>query len=207
MFRSAPKKGKLIPYFDKTFFVYPTVFQPFDDSAPLIKNLKISAHEKVLDVCTGSGIIAIFAALKGAKEVLAVDINPIAIKSARKNAKRFKVNKKVKFRVSNMFSAIKENEKFDVITGNLPFMNKKARDCVEATQWDTNLHCHKELFKHAKKHLNKNGRMYLAQASFGAVKEMQKLAKKAGFKVKLLAKKKSSLYRKEYFYGFLLTLN
>lgn len=202
LFRRTQKKGQLVSCFGKEFIVYPDVFWPFEDSTPLIKKMRIKKGERVLDVCTGTGIIAVLAALKGAKRVIAVDINPNAVKAAKANAKKFGVQKKVEVRHSDMLSAIKKYEKFDVITGNLPFRNKKARDFAAATQWDTGLHCHKELFKHAKQHLTKNGRMYLVQASFGAVNEMKSLAKESGFKVKLLSRMRTAFDRRSFFYDF-----
>ena len=45
----------------------------------------VSGGEKVIDVGTGSGILAIGAALLGASEVLAIDIDPDAVKVAREN--------------------------------------------------------------------------------------------------------------------------
>ncbi|MBW1886818.1 MAG: 50S ribosomal protein L11 methyltransferase, partial [Deltaproteobacteria bacterium] len=41
--------------------------------------------EKVMDFGTGTGILAIAAALLGSKEVLAVDLNPLSVKTAKKN--------------------------------------------------------------------------------------------------------------------------
>lgn len=45
----------------------------------------VHGGERVIDVGTGSGILAIGAALLGAKEVLAIDIDPTAVKVAREN--------------------------------------------------------------------------------------------------------------------------
>src|ERR1700712_3850597 len=42
----------------------------------------------VLDLCTGTGIVAIKAALGGAKNVIAVDLNPEAVKNAKINTKK-----------------------------------------------------------------------------------------------------------------------
>jgi ribosomal protein L11 methyltransferase len=54
--------------------------------------------ERVLDVGTGSGILALFAAKLGAKEVLALDIDRIAVKVARENVARNGLKGKVKVR-------------------------------------------------------------------------------------------------------------
>src|SRR3989442_7103636 len=43
---------------------------------------------RVLDVGTGSGILAIAAAKRGAREVVAVDTDPLAVRAATENAKR-----------------------------------------------------------------------------------------------------------------------
>lgn len=45
----------------------------------------VHGGERVIDVGTGSGILAIGAALLGAKDVLAIDIDPTAVKVAREN--------------------------------------------------------------------------------------------------------------------------
>lgn len=45
----------------------------------------VHGGERVIDVGTGSGILAIGAALLGARDVLAIDIDPTAVKVAREN--------------------------------------------------------------------------------------------------------------------------
>lgn len=62
----------------------------------------ISGGEDVIDVGTGSGILAIGAALFGAKHVLAVDIDPDAVKVAAENVKLNRVSSHVTVRQGNM---------------------------------------------------------------------------------------------------------
>ena len=100
-----------------------------------------------------------------------------------------------------MYEALRKDEQFDVITGNLPFRDKKAFNKIEATMWDTNLRIHTAFFKGAKKHLKPNGRIYLSQANFGAIYEMRQMAEKHGFSVKLIGlKTMSNDLRKFYAY-------
>jgi release factor glutamine methyltransferase len=200
-FRSVSDEGKRIKYLDKEFIVHKNVFWPFEDSKPLIENYLIVPNESVLDVCTGSGVIAIFSAYKGASKVTALDISEDAVKTAKENVKIHGFDDKVDARVSNMFEALTDDEKFDVITGNLPFRNKGASNQGEVTMWDTNLNTHKDFFKGVKKHLNPGGRIYLSQANFGAVDEMKVIAEEEGFVVRLIGQNKMPEDSRE-FYAF-----
>lgn len=203
LFKSTPAKGVRSKYLGKEFIVYKNTFRPFEDSIPLVKNLKIKKGEKVLDVGTGSGVIAIFACYKGAGSVVAIDVNPDAVRSAKANVKLHNFTKKIKVFKSNLFADVPKI-KFDVITFNPPFRNKKAPDIVASSQWDTNLSTHKKFFREVGKYLKNNGHIYIAQANFGAKDEMCKLAEKQGFKVQLIGQKKK--YKgEEIFYAFILT--
>lgn len=82
-------------------------------------HLKVVANSRVLDLCTGCGIFAIFSAQK-AREVVAVDINPRAIEFAELNAALNGVSKKISFRIGDLFEPVK-GEVFDLITVNPPF--------------------------------------------------------------------------------------
>ncbi len=181
------------------------VFWPFDDSKPLVENYRINSGDYVLDVCTGSGVIAIFSAYKGAKKVIALDINPDAVKTAKENTKLHRFGEIIDIRLSDMFDALQNGEQFDVITGNLPFRNKTATDYVESSQWDTNLNVHKRFFAEVNRHLKPNGRIYLSQANFDAVEEMKQLANISGFAVKLIGQKTMPNNDPRIFYAFELT--
>ena len=69
-----------------------------------------------LDVGTGSGILAIAARKLGAKPVLAIDIDPVAVDSARKNARANKVGKGIDFRVGSLDG---RRFGFDIVAANL----------------------------------------------------------------------------------------
>lgn len=203
MFKSVSVKGKIVQYLGKKFLVYRNTFWPFVDSQPLIKNFKINKGESVLDVGTGSGVIAIFACYQGADRVIAVDINPAAIKSARHNARIHGFNKVIVVKQSDLFENI-GNEKFDVITANLPFRNKPAHDVVAESQWDTDLKTNKKFFKEVRKYLKPKGRIYFAQSNFGAIKEIKTLAKKVNFSVKTIGRQSVGKNGTKMFYAFIL---
>lgn len=189
-FRNTPDEGKFIDYLGKKFIVFPSVFFPTDDSIPLVENYHINSGERVLDVCTGSGVIAVHSALKGARQVVALDINPQAVRAAKANALIHNVYDRMKVYRSDVFDDLKEGERFDVITGNLPFRNRKAGDYAEATMFDSELMAHRKLFDGLDRHLANRGRVYLAHANFGAIDDMKRLARENGFSCEKIGTRK-----------------
>ena len=204
-FRAVPENGQIVEYLGKKFVVYKNVFWPSDDSKALVENYKINPGEYVLDVCTGSGVISVFSAEKGAKKVVALDISPDAVKTAKENAKLHGFESIIDVRLSDMFDALRNDEEFDVITANLPFKNRTASDSAEATMWDTNLRIQKEFFAKVYKYLKLNGRIYITQSNYGAADEMKQLAVDSGFDVKLIGEKTMPNNDPRVFYAYELT--
>ena len=188
--RNTPETGQEVDYLDKKFFVKRGVFWPRPDSVPLVTNYTINPGEVVLDVCTGSGVIAVFSALKEAGKVVALDINPDAIECVDVNAKRYGVDEKIDARVSDVLSALRPDEMFDVVTCNPPFTDEPSEgDMASRTLRDPGLIVAKSFFANIGKHLKKDGRIYVSQASSGNVEDMLKLADEAGFESKMIGKK------------------
>ncbi len=109
------------------------VYEPQEDSFLMQKHVRKMAEGIVLDMGTGSGILAIEAAKsKRTKKVYAVDVNRKALEIAHKNAENSKV--KIEFHYSNLFSFFKNRKnkktnkkmnkktKFDLIIFNPPYL-------------------------------------------------------------------------------------
>ena len=77
----------------------------------------VTDDTKMLDVGTGSGILAICASKLGAKECFAYDIDPVAVKVARENIKD-NCCSNIECEVSDLLAGVK-NGKYDVITANI----------------------------------------------------------------------------------------
>jgi release factor glutamine methyltransferase len=95
------------------------VYSPSDDSILMldaISNIPLEGKE-VLDIGTGSGILALFCALHGAK-VIATDVDKSALTSAHKAARSLGVDLKVA--LSNLFSNV--SERFDLVLFNPPYV-------------------------------------------------------------------------------------
>ncbi len=100
------------------------VLIPRPETELLVENaLKcIKKDNTVLDLCTGSGAIAIAVNKQSNAEVCAVDVSTDAIELAKENA--LLNDAKVEFIESDMFSALDER-KFDVIISNPPYIVSK----------------------------------------------------------------------------------
>jgi release factor glutamine methyltransferase len=203
LFKSVSPEGKVVKYLGKEFLVYPNTFWPFTDSKPLVKNFHVQSGESVLDVGTGSGVIAIFSCYQGAGKVVGVDINPAAIKSAKYNAKSHGFEKIMKVVKSNLFDNLK-GQKFDVITANIPFRDKFAHDIVARAQWDTDFQTNTRFFAEVGEHLNPNGRIYFIHSNFGETERVKKLAKEAGLSVKAIGRESADKSETKVFHAFLM---
>jgi release factor glutamine methyltransferase len=86
---------------------------------------KILPNERVLDMGTGSGVIGIMAAKRGA-QVLAVDINPAAVALANENARLHNLTDRWRCIKSDLFSRLDPTAKFDWIAFNPPYFPHPA---------------------------------------------------------------------------------
>lgn len=77
----------------------------------------VKKDDMVIDVGTGSGVLSIAAAMVGAKSVLALDLDEVAVRSAKLNIKLNKVHEKTSVRQNNLLSGIEEQA--DVIVANI----------------------------------------------------------------------------------------
>jgi release factor glutamine methyltransferase len=122
-----PKK---IFFKDYVFLVDECVYEPAEDSFLLAEQLRVEKNDTVLDMGTGCGIIAVLA--EKAKRVVAVDINPYAIKCATNNAEMNGVKEKIEFRLGDLFQPIKLNENFSLILFNAPYLPSEP---IEEKSW------------------------------------------------------------------------
>eukprot|EP00931_Biecheleriopsis_adriatica_P104703 TRINITY_DN7933_c0_g1_i1.p1 TRINITY_DN7933_c0_g1~~TRINITY_DN7933_c0_g1_i1.p1 ORF type:complete len:607 (+),score=103.32 TRINITY_DN7933_c0_g1_i1:69-1823(+) len=105
------------------FVVHPTVFMPNITQYFMKHGDRFYPKGgSMLDVGTGCGVVAIHAARAGVKYVLATDIVPASPACVLENAQQNGVADKVESRLSDVFSGIRSDEKFDVIFWNYPFI-------------------------------------------------------------------------------------
>lgn len=154
------------------FYVNENVLIPRLDTEVLVE--KILEYEepgqRLMDMCTGSGCIAITLQKLGGFQVMAVDISEKALTLARKNAQRNQAQ--VTFFQSNMFEQLSNTSKVDVIVSNPPYIESKVVDELDdevkkyeprlaLDGMEDGLHFYRILAREGKRFLNEGGRLYV----------------------------------------------
>ncbi len=78
---------------------------------------QVQSHHQVIDVGCGSGILSIVAAKLGAKKVLALDLDEVAVKATRQNAALNQLADRIEARQNNLLENVLG--KYDVIVANI----------------------------------------------------------------------------------------
>jgi HemK-related putative methylase len=99
-------------------------------SPPASREGPREAAPRALDMGTGSGIGAVFAARAGYR-VTAVDVNPQAVRCARLNALLNGLEERIEVRQGDLFAAV-PGERFDLVLFNPPFFRGSPRDALDA---------------------------------------------------------------------------
>ena len=110
------------------FYVDERVIVPRSHIAQLLHEKWLARHaaRKVLDLCTGSGCLAILAARAfRAAEVDATDLSPGALAIARKNVARHRLGARVRVLASDLFGSLRR-ERYDLILSNPPYVSAAA---------------------------------------------------------------------------------
>jgi release factor glutamine methyltransferase len=107
-------------FYGRRFFVTPDVLIPRPETETIIDIVKDLKPEKILDVGTGSGCIAITCALETDAQVDAVDISDDALRIAQRNAAHH--GAKVNFHKSDLLSNFQPDPN-TLIIANLPYVD------------------------------------------------------------------------------------
>jgi 16S rRNA G1207 methylase RsmC len=120
--RKLPAGRTVISMFGVRVAVNPGVFCPAPKltyaTALMIRELPQLKGARVLDMGTGCGILAIVCAIRGARSVLATDIDPRAVENAAENVNAHGLGRTIEIRAANLWQGIEEQ--FDFVLANLP---------------------------------------------------------------------------------------
>lgn len=161
-----------------------SVLIPRPETELLVENAVKDINEKsrVLDLCTGSGAIAIAVKKKTNANVVAIDISKDAIEKAKENARINKAD--ITFIESDLFEGLEDNV-FDVIISNPPYiktgdidtLQKEVKDFEPKLALDggeDGLIFYRRIAKDVKKYLSENGVIYF-ECGIGEAEEIKNI--------------------------------
>jgi release factor glutamine methyltransferase len=179
----------------KHISVLPDVYSPryFTDSLWFAKELpKFVGRGSLLEIGTGTGIIAIFCAAAGAT-VVATDINPAAVRNARLNAETNDVQ--IFVRQGDLYDPIDADEKFDVIFWNHPFHNARVlvTDILLRAAFDYQYEGLSRYIRHAAAHLSRDGKLLLGTGDRADLDTLRATAEENGYSISVLREEEMPL--------------
>ncbi len=157
------------------FEVCENVYEPAEDSFLFAENIRGQKSNRVLDLGTGSGILGIVAA-ESACHVVSVDVNPYAVRCAKRNAFLNGLSRKISFLRGDLFSCFREIVKFDLILFNAPYLpvDDSVSDAWSLWAWNggaTGRTVIDRFIAQAPLYLKLNGKIMLMQSSLAGVEE------------------------------------
>ena len=157
------------------------VAAPNDVTNFFIRNLPLleaEKNKKVLDLGTGTGILSLYLASKGYKDIVAVDENNIALNFTHRNVKKYGFQEVIDVRLSNIRSNIRKDEKFALIVTNPGGMiignNRTNSSLLNLLKVIDNI--------------MDSGRVVFTQPTLANINETKELFREKGFDIKTLAK-------------------
>ena len=166
------------------------VYIPAEDSYLLADNLQINEGQSVLEIGTGSGIVAMYAS-RLTDSVTVTDINFDACRLAEENFRANGIDG-IEILFGNLFEPVK-NRKFDVILFNTPYLPTEDDEVLDDTinyAFDGGLNGRKviDLFlNEVGNHLNDGGIVQLIQSSLSGNEETLEKLDSLGFIAEIAA--------------------
>ncbi|KAF5086524.1 Release factor glutamine methyltransferase [anaerobic digester metagenome] len=182
---------EMFEYNETYYYIHENVYEPAEDTFLLASNLQTGRKDRVLEIGTGTGLIAITAAKKS-MNVVATDINPHAIECASKNIITNRTYN-VELRRGDLFEAV-EGEKFDLILFNTPYLPTGEDEFIENelnAAWDGGKDGREVIDRFLDdlvEHLNSNGRIQLVQSSLSDNDKTLEKLESMGFEASITAK-------------------
>lgn len=141
--------------------ILPHVYVPADRSVPAMfaPTRDLMVDRRVLDMGTGTGVLALLAARLGAAAVVATDSNPWAVRNARANAGRLGLDIDVRG-PADLFDAV-EGERFDMIMFNAPWIQGEPRTLYDTANYDPGRRVLEGFMRGADDHLAAGGAVLL----------------------------------------------
>lgn len=205
-----------VPGFEKRLAQFETVFWEPDDTASLRSWLQSQSDlpgSTVLEVGTGTGLVALWCSHLGARRVVATDINPAAVVNAKYNAMRlgvgevdFRLVAQTDFEQPGAFGAIRADERFEFIISNPPWEDEPVEEIAAYALYDTGFQLLDDLLEHSADHLKPNGKLLLVYGARTAIERIQQRGPELGWKIEVHDDRQLSELDAVFLPGMLLEL-
>ena len=174
--------------------IFGTVFwEPQDTTSlrALIRTTPLVDDKTVLEIGTGSGLVALCCLQAGAEKVVATDINPMAVANAKYNARLLGVDQRIDVRLvsetePSAYAVIGETERFDIIISNPPWEDATPGMIAEYALYDKDFSPMRSMLGGLQDHLKPDGKALLAYGCVSAIKTIVQLCDEYDLAVKFL---------------------
>jgi release factor glutamine methyltransferase len=150
-----------------------------------------------LEIGSGSGVIAVTAALQGCAHVTALDISANAVENTRRNVARHNVSDRFRVLCSDLFASLDRHERFDCIFWNSNFIEPPEgflpRTDMEAAIFDPRYATHRHFLEEAPEHLSGSGHLLPGFSSLGDQGALARMAAAEGMRVEVVRESEPGL--------------
>ena len=175
-----------------TYDISDRVFNPkyYYTSKFMAKKLSLKPEDIVLDMGTGSGIQAITAG-RTASKVIAVDINPEAVKYARKNVVANQLEDKVSVLEGDLFFPLQKQRIFSVILLTPPYLEGRPESDFDHALFDPEKRLLKRFFSEAHEYLRPDGHVQMLYSSIADYEKALSISEGLGWRHEQIAQEET----------------
>jgi len=160
------REGLRLSCLDASITIVPHVYVPADESVPamFLEYRPLVSGRRILDMGTGTGVLALLAAQLGAKSVVATDSNRKAVANAHLNVERFGLGDRIEVRgPADLFDSA-PGEVFDTILFNAPWICGQPETLYDTARFDPQYRVIDAFIRAARDHLASGGTILLQYA-------------------------------------------
>ena len=208
------KSWHYVPDLEVELAQFETVFWEPSDTDSLrswIHRSSEVAGSQVLEIGTGTGLVAVACLLQGAGHVVATDINPQAYANARYNADHLQLTDRIDVRLASPdapgpFEVVHGDERFDLIVSNPPWENAPVSEPAAHALYDPEFALLDGLLSNSQKHLRAGGRLLLAYGAKKAIERILRSGPPKGWRVEICDDRELAELPEVFVPGMLLVL-
>jgi len=159
--------------------------------------LPYPAGGRFLEMGCGAGVTAVVAVQSGCAQAAALDISTAAVRNTRRNAVRHGVADRVQVRHSDLFGALGDDERFDLIYWNSNFVYTPAESVNETELhhafFDPGYRAHRQFLREAPRYLAPGGRLFVGFSDIGDTERLNAEAAGTGLESRVFRREARQL--------------